>query len=114
MSQTNTNTNTGAINTNQNQNAGRGGRGRGGSSSLCYRSDNGGLSFKPYKNVVEVKLLNNFSNVKPNDPHWFKEELKIKYNAILAVARKFPSGTGRMLELLAAEVHYWIGLLIFQ
>ena len=45
---------------------------------VCYGSDNGGLSFKPYKNVVVVKSLNNFSNTKLNDPHGFKEELKIK------------------------------------
>ena len=34
----------------------------------------------------------------------FKEELKIKYDAVLAVVGKFPNGTGPMLELLAAEV----------
>ena len=78
--------------------------------TVCYGSDDGGLSFKPYKNVVVVKSLNNFSNEKPNDPHGFKEELKIKYNAILAVIGilgvigKFPNSTGSMLELLAAEV----------
>ena len=60
--------------------------------------------FKPYKNVVVVKSLNNFSNAKPNDPHRFKEELKIKYDAIIAVVGNFPNGTGPMLELLAAEV----------
>ena len=42
---------------------------------LFYGSDNRGLSFKPYKNVVVVKSLKNFSNSKPNDPHGFKEEL---------------------------------------
>ena len=46
--------------------------------TVCYGSDNGGLSFKPYKNVVVVKSLNNFSNTKLNDPHGFKAELKIK------------------------------------
>ena len=46
--------------------------------TVCYGSDDGGLSFKPYKNVVVVKSLNNFINAKPNDPHGFKEELKIK------------------------------------
>ena len=61
--------------------------------TLCYGSDDGGLSFKPYKNVVVVKSLNNFSNAKPNDPHGFKEELKIKHDAILAVVREFPNGT---------------------
>ena len=53
--------------------------------TLCYRSNDGGLLFKPYKNVVVVKSLNNFSNTKPNDPYRFKEELKIKYDAVLAV-----------------------------
>ena len=43
-------------------------------------------------NVVVVKSLNNFSNAKPDDSHGFKEELKIKYDAVLAV-----------LELLKAE-----------
>ena len=51
-----------------------------------------------------VKLLNNFSNAKPNGPHRFKEELKIKYDAVLAVVGKFLNSTGPMLELLAAEV----------
>ena len=71
---------------------------------VCYRSDDGGLSFKPDKNIVVVKSLNNFSNAKPNNPHRFKEELEIKYDAVLAVVGKFPNGTGPMLELLTAEV----------
>ena len=50
-----------------------------------------------------VKSLNNFSNAKPNDPHGFKEELKIKYDTVLAVVGKFLNGTGPMLELLKAE-----------
>ena len=71
--------------------------------TVCYGSDNEGLSFKPYKNVVVVKSLNNFSNAKPNNPHGFKEELKIKYDDVLAVVEKFLNGTGPMLELLKAE-----------
>jgi len=65
--------------------------------------------FKPYKNVVVAKILNNFSNAKPNDPHRFKEELKIKCDAVLAVVGKYPNGTGPMLELLKAEATplYW-------
>ena len=47
--------------------------------------------------------MNNFSNTKPNDPHGFKKELKIKYNAVLAVVGKFPNGTGPMMKLLKAE-----------
>ena len=48
--------------------------------------------------------MKNFSNTKQNDPHGFKEELKIKYNAVLAVVGKFLNGTGPILKLLAAEV----------
>ena len=72
--------------------------------TVCYGSDDGGLSFKPYKNVVVVKLLNNFSNAKLNDLHGFKEKLKIKFDAVLAVVRKFLNNTGPMLELLKAEI----------
>ena len=72
--------------------------------TVCYGSDNGGLFFKLYKHVLVVKSLKNFSNAKQNDPHWFKKELKIKYDAVLAVVRKFLKGTGPMLELLATEV----------
>ena len=70
---------------------------------VCYGSDDIVLSFKPYKIAVAVKSLNNFTNANPNDPHGFKEELKIKYEAVLAVVGKFPNGTGPMLELLKAE-----------
>ena len=66
--------------------------------TACYGSDNGGLSFKPYKQVVSVKSLNNFSDAKPNDPHGFKEEIKIKFDAVKAVVEKFPNGTGAMIE----------------
>ena len=55
---------------------------------------------------MAVKSLKIFSNAKPNDPHGFKEELKIKYDAVLAVVGKFPNGTGPMMELLKAENHH--------
>ena len=47
--------------------------------------------------------MNNFSNAKPNDPQGFKEELKIKYDALLAIVGKFLNGTGPMLKLLKAK-----------
>ena len=47
--------------------------------------------------------MNNFSNSKPNNPHSFKEEIKISDNAVLAVVEKFLNGTGAMMELLKAE-----------
>ena len=71
--------------------------------TVFYGNDNGGLSFKPYKNIVSVKSLNNFSKAKSNDPHGLKKELKIKYDAILAVVGKFSNRTGPMMELLKVE-----------
>ena len=46
--------------------------------TVCFGSDNGGLSYRPYKQVVAVKLMNNYSNNIPHDLHGFKEEVKIK------------------------------------
>ena len=70
--------------------------------TVCYESNDGGLSHKPYKIVVAVKLLHNFSNSKPSNPNAFKEELKIKHDATLAIVRKFPNGIGVMEQLLKA------------
>ena len=53
--------------------------------------------------VVAVKSLHNFSNLKPSNHHWFKKELKIKYNATLAIVRKFINGTGVMEQSFKAE-----------
>ena len=52
---------------------------------------------------MALKSLNNFTNVKPNNPYGFKENLKIKYDAVLAIVRKFLNCTGPMIELLKAE-----------
>ena len=71
--------------------------------TVCYGSKDRGLSFIPYKNVVVVKSLNNFTNAKPNATHGLKEDLKIKYDATLAIVSKFLNGTGPMMELLGAE-----------
>ena len=71
--------------------------------TICFRSDHRGLSFGPYKQVVEVKSTNNYSNNKPHDPHGFKKEVKIKYNAVNAVAGRFPNGTAAIMTLLEAE-----------
>ena len=72
--------------------------------TVCFRSDNGGLSFGPYTQVIAVKSTNNYSNNKPHDPHVFKKEAKIKYGAVNAVAGRFPKGTVVMMELLGAVV----------
>ena len=52
---------------------------------------------------MSVKSLKNFSNAKLNDPHGFKEELKIKYDTVLDVVGKFPNRICSMMELLKAE-----------
>ena len=64
---------------------------------VCFGSNDGGLSFGPYKQVVSVKLMNNYSNSKPHDPHGFKEEIKIKFDAVKAVVKKFPNRTEAMM-----------------
>ena len=71
--------------------------------TVCFGDDDGGLSYTPYKQVVAMKLLNNFSNSKPYDTRGFIEEVKIKYNSVKAIAGKFPNGTAVMILLLAAE-----------
>ena len=71
--------------------------------TIYFRSNNGGLFFGLYKQVVSVKLLNNFSNNKLHCPHSFKEEIKIKLDVVKSVVEKFPNGTGAIMELLKAE-----------
>ena len=69
---------------------------------VCFGSNDGGLSFGPYKQVLAAKSMNNYSNNKPRDPHGLKEEVKIKYHAIKVVARRFLNGTAAMMELFVA------------
>ena len=72
--------------------------------TVCFGSNDGGLSYALYKQVVAVKLLNNYSNNKSYEPHGFKEEVKIKYDAVKAVAGKIPNRTAAMIILLEIEV----------
>ena len=69
--------------------------------TVCFGGDDGGLSYGPYKQVVAVKLMNNYTNNEPYNPHGFKEQVKIKYEATKAVAGKFPNGTAALMELLS-------------
>ena len=71
--------------------------------TVCFGDDDGGLSYAPYKQVVAVKLLNNFSNSKLYDTHGFKEAVKIKFDSIKTIAGRLPNGTATMMILLAAE-----------
>ena len=61
-------------------------------------SDGGGLSYGPYKQVVAVKSINNYTNNEPYDPHGFKEQVKIKYETTKVVAKKIPKWNGRFDE----------------
>ena len=70
---------------------------------VCYESNDGGLSYKPYKVVVTVKSLNNFTNPRADDPHGFKKEVKVKYDATMAIVGKFPDGTAFLEQLLVAD-----------
>ena len=56
--------------------------------TVCFSSDDGDLSYAPYKEVVAVKSTNNFSNSKSYDPHGYKAEVKIKYNSVKAITGK--------------------------
>ena len=47
--------------------------------------------------------MNNYSNNKLHDSHGYKEEVKIKYDAVKAVVGRFPNGTAAIMELLGAK-----------
>ena len=64
-------------------------------------SDDGGLSYGPYKQVVAIKAMKNYSNYKLNDSHGFKEQVKIKYEATKVIVGKFPNETAALMELLS-------------
>ena len=44
-----------------------------------------------------MESMNNYSNKKLHDPHGFKEEIKIKYDAVKVVIEKFPNWTDSMM-----------------
>ena len=61
--------------------------------SICNGSDNGGLSFKPFKAIVAVKILNNVTTYDPTNVHYYKHELCTKYDATKSIFGKLPFGT---------------------
>ena len=69
--------------------------------SICFGGDNGGLSYAPYKQAVAIKSLNTFTNNDPQDPHGFKEQVKIKFEATKAIVGKFPNRTAALAHLLS-------------
>ena len=69
--------------------------------TVCFSGGDGVLSYGPYKQVVAIKSLNAYTNNKHQDPHGFKEQVKIKYEATEAIAGKFSNGTAALMELLS-------------
>ena len=64
--------------------------------NIANGSDDGGLSYQPFKIVSALKLLNLFSSQDMTNVHYFKKELKVKvkYKVMKAICGKFPFGTG--------------------
>ena len=69
--------------------------------AICFGGNDGGLSYAPYKQVVSIKSLNTFTNNDPQDPHGFKEEVKIKFEATKTIVGRFPNGTTALTHLLS-------------
>ena len=46
-------------------------------------------------------MLNTFTNNDPQDPHGFKEQVKIKFEATKAIVGRFPNGTAALTHLLS-------------
>ena len=60
--------------------------------AVCFGGDNGGLSYAPYKQVVAIKALYIYTNNEVNDPHGFKEKVKIKYKSTKAIVKNSQTG----------------------
>ena len=45
--------------------------------------------------------MNTYTNNEPNDPHGFKEQVKIKFKATKAIVGRFPNGTVALMHLLS-------------
>ena len=69
--------------------------------AICFGGDDGDLSYAPYKQVVEIKSLITYTNNDTNDPHGFKEQVKIKFEATKAIVGRFPNGTAALTLLLS-------------
>ena len=67
---------------------------------ICNGSDDGGLSYQPFKAVVAIKGVCNFTNPDVSNPHLYKKELKIKYDAMKAICGKFPFGTETLVFVM--------------
>ena len=69
--------------------------------TVCFSGDDGGLSYGTYEQIVAIKLMNNYTNNEPYDPHSFKEQVKIKFETTKIIVETFPNGTAALMELLS-------------
>ena len=67
---------------------------------ICNGSDDGGLSYQPFKAVVAIKGVCNFTNPDVSNPHLYKKELRIKYEAMKAICGNFPFGTETLVFVM--------------
>ena len=63
--------------------------------TVCFGDDDGGLSYRPYKQVIAIKSLNTYTDNEPQDPRGFKKQVKIKYKNTKAIGRKIPKQDSR-------------------
>ena len=85
--------------------------------AIWFGSDDGGLIFAPYKQVVTIKSLNTYTNNEVHDPNSFKEQVMIKYEATTAIVGRFPNWTAALTHLLSnAEPNAldWDGFVPYQ
>ena len=71
--------------------------------AICFGGDNGGLSYQSYNQVVAIKSFKIYTNNKVHDPNGFKDQVKIKYEAIKATVGRFPNGTAILMHLLSND-----------
>ena len=69
--------------------------------AIFFGGDNVGQSYALYKQVMAIKSLNTYINNDTNDPHGFKEQVKIKYEATKAIVGRYPNGTATLTHLLS-------------
>ena len=67
---------------------------------IANGSNDGGLSYHPFKVVAALKSLNLFSSQDVTNVHYFKKELRVKYKATKAICGKFPFGTNILVFVM--------------
>ena len=82
--------------------------------TVCYKSNDGGISYKPYKMAVAVKSLHNFSNSKPNDPHCSKKNSRSNSVPYWLLSGSFQTKQEYWNIYSKQRLHHKIGATIVQ